>query len=181
MVLSAGHFVSAFPFKGNWNSIGESEPRHECMHFVSAFPFEGNWNENTSMTSRSWSDQNFVSAFPFEGNWNAISFAWCFTGTLIFVSAFPFEGNWNGVLDDPVVCSTYSLSMLSRLKGIETLLRMSVFVVPVMHLCLCFPVWRELKPMTLAVQYQFKIDSLSMLSRLKGIETRKHRQHTQVA
>ena len=96
-----------------------------------------------------------------------------------------------------------SLDMLSRLKGIET--RFAVYVgVDINALWICFPVWRELKPVYdndgnrhlgdfgYAFPFEgnwnrlvrgglgFLILPLDMLSRLKGIETVAFRDNKQI-
>ena len=113
-----------------------------------------------------------------------------------FGSAFPFEGNWNSTSN---FCSPNAfktpLDPLSRLKGIETVLLMPTALRRVL-LWIRFPVWRELKRYIIAVSgnikevlwirfpvwrelkhYKFNAIvnlerfALSLLSRLKGIET----------
>ena len=91
-----------------------------------------------------------------------------------FVYAFPFEGNWNILWDIKSLQDQPSLYMLSRLKGIETsypspptvnaLWASFVYAFPfegnwkadafwlgcwAFCLCICFPVWRELKQYSL--------------------------------
>ena len=110
-----------------------------------------------------------------------------------FVSAFPFEGNWN---EEVVILSRSKscLYLLSRLKGIETrsMPRYFLLIVTGLYLlsrlkgietwlspwnrsrdrvCICFPVWRELKPVS-PQQWPYRPPPrLYLLSRLKGIET----------
>ena len=86
----------------------------------------------------------FKCAFPFEGNWNRLESTGGLTLIEQFKCAFPFEGNWNtsSALAKPVMTG---LNVLSRLKGIETRLRV-IFI----DSLFC---------------------SLNVLSRLKGIET----------
>ena len=70
-----------------------------------------------------------------------------FRGVLLhyFVYAFPFEGNWNDFLTHwRTGRSCHALYMLSRLKGIETNPPEDFETGP-SCLCICFPVWRELK------------------------------------
>ena len=89
----------------------------------------------------------FVYAFPFEGNWNKYPDISANTSSIDFVYGFPFEGNWNEWFKSPTS------------KVDETLL------------CICFPVWRELKPWHLQPLGYLSRGALYMLSRLKGIET----------
>ena len=112
------NFVYAFPFEGNWNWLDDRLHSDNAQDFVYGFPFEGNWNPVLS-----WLLSfviAFVYGFPFEGNWNAFLVTRPICCIINFVYAFPFEGNWNA--------GQYERSVPNA-----------------PHLCICFPVWRELK------------------------------------
>ena len=164
-------FVYAFPFEGNWNCKLINMAPYPNPTFVYGFPFEGNWNwitllgtseknETTlDMLSRLkgietiwWIDESSTSpspfgyGFPFEGNWNEKNPSVCPHSYLLYFGyGFPFEGNWNS-------------------------LGANHFMHHTAILCICFPVWRELKlkPNKLYLKW---LPSLYMVSRLKGIET----------
>ena len=118
------NFGYAFPFEGNWNS-SRAFMTAKATLFGYAFPFEGNWNATTSAKPLiiDWKKSDFGYAFPFEGNWNSVlNPATCVRGSYSFGYAFPFEGNWNSSPSRPFISFLlYPLDMLSRLKGIETL------------------------------------------------------------
>ena len=87
----------------------------------------------------------------------------------VFVYGFPFEGNWNPSSVTRAQTSLFSLDMPSRLKGIET--RGHHRSQGWCRLCICLPVWRELKHCVSVILISFMWRTLYMVSRLKGIET----------
>ena len=134
-------FVYAFPFEGNWNDFMNSPSCSVRPGFVYAFPFEGNWNRGNSFCLVPF--PLFVYAFPFEGNWNARLLRWrCWLRLTLYMLS-RLKGIETSLLSLPFTF-TASLYMLSRLKGIETRAK-SVRAKSVRALCICFPVWRELK------------------------------------
>ena len=81
---------------------------------------------------------------------------------------FPFEGNWN-TSTSTTNSNIFSCNVLSRLKGIETLM-VRIRCNKTTQLAMSFPVWRELK-LTSDAPLGFRMKSCNVLSRLKGIET----------
>ena len=185
------NFGYTFPFEGNWNSCVDCSCRC-CQTLWLHFPV---WRElklpQLPKTHRCDLKNDFGYTFPFEGNWN-------------------LKGCYHPV-------NLPSLATLSRLKGIETLtiinfianliyfgytfpfegnwnLYTNVASFFVSTLWLHFPVWRELKPLSIFDSFQSRQNfgytfpfegnwnsfrassvsnsfSLATLSRLKGIET----------
>ena len=157
--LSKSLFGYAFPFEGNWNCILFKTFPVTYAFFGYAFPFEGNWNSFFQVWCAN-SELSFGYAFPFEGNWN--------TNAPVFVSvrkpfvyAFPFEGNWNCFyMHSPRMSRVIAtLYMPSRLKGIETIQNVASRRYALLCLCICLPVWRELKlqrmPNPISIQKPF--------------------------
>ena len=91
---------------------------------------------------------NLPCAFPFEGNWNCCIFTDQANGNEhVLRCAFPFEGNWNIIFIEVTGDRNgITCDVLSRLKGMETRAGCGVCAV-VRGLAMCFPVWREWKPM----------------------------------
>ena len=141
------YFGSAFPFEGNWNFLMfYSHPiQKEPLDPLSRL--KGIETGNPSVKFRLALLAHFGSAFPFEGNWNVAKHA-SFWSDFHFGSAFPFEGNWN-------VCN------------------LDIHITSVFFFGSAFPFegnWNTYFAAALAWQLG---SSLDMLSRLKGIETRK--------
>ena len=167
-------FKCAFPFEGNWNVKAAVNSVRKRVKFKCAFPFEGNWNcqnplhgagvvrlnvlsrlkgieTRPSLCSLLWHEP-FKCAFPFEGNWNtmAASSVSC-ASSKAFKCAFPFEGNWNSSpwgLQPPLVRPQFKCA---------------------------FPFegnWNRIP-----VVGRGGLLCLNVLSRLKGIETRRLRRH----
>ena len=223
-----GHFGYAFPFEGNGNLPSKANHRHSVLWLWICFPV---WRELKLVVALDCLDAFFFRAFgyafPFEGNWNSY-FSHYFTIRIInlwicfpvwrelkplglplprqvrhqyFGYAFPFEGNWNSIVPFFNLGFHFALDMLSRLKGIETLLigrkgmkeqdshfgyafpfegnwnhaNGAVCIFSSSMLWICFPVWRELKHYILDTALAGLSKALDMLSRLKGIETKSSR------
>ena len=135
------HFEYTFPFEGNWNSLSVLWYETGIL-FEYTFPFEGNWNISEAVSTPTaillWIH------FPVWRELKHLASAATLVAPSNFEYTFPFEGNWNksaaGLKEVPAT----ALNTLSRLKGIETLVR--------------FPLHRVWL-------------TLNTLSRLKGIET----------
>ena len=138
------HYLQCpFPFEGNWNSVG-SAPSITSLNLQCPFPFEGNWNTLWFRIIISLND--LQCPFPFEGNWNReiIYYQGCVCHAL--QCPFPFEGNWNTLPRHSGYSCHLTYNVLSRLKGIETILPLHL-----QSFCGDMP--------------------YNVLSRLKGIET----------
>ena len=185
-------FVSAFPFEGNWN-VGWKCSRLELaagLYLLSRLkgietPLPHTFPQTLSglyLLSRLKGIETrlirctligpfagkFVSAFPFEGNWNV----WGSDRSpreSAFVSAFPFEGNWNRWAIQghlPTARVCICFPVWRELKPCP--FPQTGNGRPV---CICFPVWRELKHNIRPVLTVLIFFRLYLLSRLKGIET----------
>ena len=118
--------------------------RYDPQCLQCPFPFEGNWNLASSFITDG-AYLNLQCPFPFEGNWNISLKILLILLFRTLQCPFPFEGNWNwiGCKDGVTVAIPYNV--LSRLKGIETLVAAVGVVAVVGSLTMSFPVWRELK------------------------------------
>ena len=165
-------FGYAFPFEGNWNLVGlffrfryQTIPPTVWICFpvwreLKLRPPTAEHVDNPSL--------DMLSRLKGIETKNPFSIP-----PKVFLSkfgyAFPFEGNWNIFVQTISFSCPFCLDMLSRLKGIETFWIFGVRYIN--RVWICFPVWRELKPMRLTTWNDLLKKGLDMLSRLKGIET----------
>ena len=167
---TGGYFGYAFPFEGNWNLVDQRRDLDRAPSLWICFPVWRElklglpflpksiidlslwicfpvWRELKLVAEVNGVDpiaKDFGYAFPFEGNWNRLSRKQRLRNFhLYFGYAFPFEGNWNCMIPYDYPKLTFTLDMLSRLKGIETHPTLSPSLLQ--WLWIWFPVWRELK------------------------------------
>ena len=209
-----------FPFEGNWNEIRDRATAQlirlaihfpvwrelklfmviamRCeryRHLLYTFPFEGNWNPSLGSFSM-LRPVCLLYTFPFEGNWNIPRLHLCMDRTLGLAIHFPVWRELKQTIPFGYFFKYSSCYTLSRLKGIETIVRVGVVVASVegvlaihfpvwrelkrVHengvggvfgLAIHFPVWRELKPEYPSTTRLFNGITCYTLSRLKGIET----------
>ena len=139
--------------------------------FRYAFPFEGNWNYMMGQGLVVERALSFRYAFPFEGNWNPLPTPTsCFSQSTVQICFPVWRELKRFTKPEKRRVRDYSSDMLSRLKGIETHNKTSLFFQKLGWVQICFPVWRELKHTPCITTTPFE-KSLDTLSRLKGIET----------
>ena len=173
------------------------EPENHWKNLQCPFPFEGNWNPFWVRCVDLFADLAYNVLSRLKGIETCHRRIIYISLHIILQCPFPFEGNWNNAVPVCVASCRFMLTMsfpvwrelkhhsLDELNGMYERLQcpfpfegnwnessLEEVWIGFSTLTMSFPVWRELKLLAFGT-FAERISPYNVLSRLKGIETRK--------